>query len=178
MGLHLSIWGQLIRLVGGYALGKYTWVVGKRVLGRTIVSNTGGVSGRGGDVGSLGVFPMPSKSANAGVSVAIGTTITTLRSFSNAYTNSTTNVATSTVLHKTENGSNIVASLVFHNFTRKLGSVRRISNGGLTTTLKVNISTTCGTIVGPARKAVLAITEVTCRTNVRTTGCSESIISM
>ncbi len=138
-------------------------LVANGVLHSTIVSTTGGLDGRHGTISSLGIFPIPSNSANAGVSVAVNGTIHRLRGLDNRATNGITDIGTSTLLHNTENGSNIVASLLFHNFTGNVNGTRAISTRGFGSTFTVNIRTTCGTMVGPARNAVLAITEITDR---------------
>lgn len=135
-----------------------------------MVSTSGGVTGDHDRISTLGVFPIPSNSANAGVDVAVNTTTGRVTILPSSYAvNSTSTEYTSTLLENTENGDNIVLSLVFEKFSGNFGKLRATSSGTITGTFRLNIGTTCGTIVGPARNAVLAIVEGTSRTTAGTT---------
>lgn len=145
--------------------------------GHTFVSNTGGVLGREGSISTLGMFPMPSNSAKAGVSVASSTTIERLRIMDSSRSlDIITTGATTTLLENTEKGSNIVLSLIFENVSGNFGNGGRMNNGSLTTTLALNGRSTCGTMVGPARNAVLAIMHGTTTTTRTLTSSSYNTI--
>lgn len=149
--------------------------VGARLLRGVFLTKTTGLRTGGRFVGRLGMFPIPSNSAKAGVALAVLSTTGRMGTLRGPSVITVTGTVSSNSLHKTENGSKIVLSRLLHNFAGRVERRGRVSAVALTGTYRHTATATCGTIVGPGRKAVLAMTGKTSRGTTRLTRAARSL---